>query len=719
MSLKFIKPIFGCAIVVLFLYAALANHAAESNVPQSAPQSSSHSTHAFPFTDDTALEKDQVNIFTRRVPDQKVLFQWREGVPPPTILNLSGVFDNLEHLHLNGTTPEITLIDFGKKDVVTPNLEGETLTLEWRKIGRSTISIRAANPDNGRMVTERIKLEAWSPDYLTMFLTVFGGLGIFLLGMKNMSDGLQTVAGSGLQRMITFVTNNRFSAVAVGMIITMLIQSSSVTTVMVVGLINSQMMGLIQGIGVIMGANIGTTITAWIFALAIDKYGLPIAGVAVFFFLFVKSERIRYIAMSIMGLGLLFFGLQLMQQGFAVLRDLPEFTAWMGMFRADSYLGILRCAAVGCILTLIVQSSSATLAITISLAAMDVIPFDTAAALVLGENVGTTITIVLASIGTSVNSRRAAYFHVFFNLFGVLWVTAVFAQALPIVIWVTEQIPMLFGQEPEFNIRTGIAVTHSMFNIANTILFLPFVRIIARLLVKLVKEDSAQETKRRRLGSLPVRMFETPAISVERSRTEVLRMSSECLAMADGIRPVYTGNIPSTAAADALFEREEWVDTLQDEIIEFTSHLLSGNVSLDVSEQAQNQMRMASEYESIGDYLIVVLKSNLKLRESSLQIPEYLCNNMLELHDATRVLLEHVQTTFVTRRMRIDTLGFIRNEARAITARVKTIRNQFMERMTDERFDPQIIVAINAQLNAYRRVREHAENAAEAMTGVR
>ncbi|MGL4943457.1 MAG: Na/Pi cotransporter family protein [Thermoguttaceae bacterium] len=661
------------------------------------------------------------HLFTRRIPDQKVLFSPSDGVPPPTQINLAGVFDDYEPLKLDGQKPLIELVSAGKKDVVTPILVGDILTLQWKAVGKSTLTLRVTNPTTGRMATEQIKLESWSPDLWAMFLTVFGGLGVFLLGMKNLSDGLQAVAGNGLRRLITAVTDNRFSAIAVGLFFTMLIQSSSVTTVMVVGLINSQLMALTQGIGVIMGANIGTTVTAWIFTLAIDKYGLPIAGVAVFFVLFVRNERMRYVAMSVMGLGLLFFGLQLMQQGFAFLRDLPSFTAWMETFRADSYLGVLRCAAVGCILTLVVQSSSATLAITISLASMNVIPFDTAAALVLGENIGTTITAVLASIGASANARRAAAFHVLFNVIGVVWVTAIFTLALPYVITITEYVPVVFGQKPEFDVRTGIAMSHTLFNVANTVVFLPFVGVFARLLTRYIASDPPSDVagQRRLTLSLNAPLLETPAIASERSRAELLRMLREGLAMADGVRNVYTADFPKPQVVDELFEKEQWMDTLQDEVIAFTSNLLSGNISHDVSEQVQNQMRIADELESIGDYLIVILKSNLKLRESGLAVPEHQLGAMLELHDAARHLLDRILTMYASRRTRYETLALLRSEAKSVTAKVKTIRNQFMERMSSERFDPQVIVALNAQLNAYRRVREHAENAGEAMVGMR
>ena len=234
---------------------------------------------------------------------------------------------------------------------------------------------------------------------------VVGGLGVFLLGMKNMSEGLQAVSGDRLRKMISAVTSNRFMGVLVGLLVTCLVQSSSVTTVMVVGFVNSGIMTLMQAIGVILGANIGTTITGWILVLHIGKYGLPMLGIAAFFFLFSKKDRLRYIGMTIMGVGMVFFGLELMKNGFKPLRSHEEFSAWFHAFQATSYLGIIKCALVGCVLTMVVQSSSATLGITIGLASTGVIEFQTAAALVMGENIGTTITAWLASLGTTTGAK--------------------------------------------------------------------------------------------------------------------------------------------------------------------------------------------------------------------------------------------------------------------------------------------------------------------------
>ncbi|MBN2473276.1 MAG: Na/Pi cotransporter family protein [Pirellulales bacterium] len=544
-------------------------------------------------------------------------------------------------------------------------------------------------------------------------LTVIGGLGIFLLGMKNMSEGLQAVAGAGLRRMISAVTDNRLMATGVGCLVTMLIQSSSITTVMVVGFVNSGFMTLSQAIGVIMGANIGTTITGWILALKIGKYGLPMLGAAAFAYLFSRRDRVHFVAMAVMGLGMVFFGLELMKDGFSIVKDLPAFEAWFATFAADTYFGVLKCAVVGCAVTFIVQSSSATLGITISLAVTGVISVQTAGALVLGENIGTTITAFLASFGATVNAKRAAYYHMVFNIMGVAWITAIFVPFyFPFIQWFVENsVDVLpgIGDGPE----ATIAMTHSIFNIANTILFLPFVQVFARLLQRVVPQRAKEEKPH--LTSLDIRMLETSAIAIEQSRVEVLRMANGCNKMAGWLREILTQDVPDQKIVQKTFHREEVLDAVQDEIVAFMAHLLSGNISLEVSEEARRQVRMADEYESVSDYLANVLKSHLKLEQAGLRFSQDDMDKLLQLHDMVAEYLDMIGTACRQRVPEIITKAH--SQGHAITLRVKELRERFLRKMSEERLDAQLIVAYTAQLNAYRRVREHVLNIAEALAG--
>ena len=403
---------------------------------------------------------------------------------------------------------------------------------------------------------------------LELLYGLLGGLGIFLLGMKNMSDGMQAVAGAGLRRLIGIVTNNRFLATTVGVVVTCVVQSSSVTTVMVVGFVNSGVMELSQAIGVIMGANIGTTITGWILVLKIGKYGLPLLGAAAFFFLFTKSERWRYWAMAIMGVGMVFFGLELMKDACSIIKETENFEKAFQYFQADTYAGVLKCALAGCLLTTLVQSSSATLGITISLASQGVIQYETAAALVLGENIGTTITAFLASLGATTNARRAAYFHIIFNFIGVFWITLIFH-------WYTGLITTFFasdldamvlvnGKETFPNTTTAIAATHTVFNVANTLMFLPFLPLFVRLLNRLVPSKDYKEKPH--LTDLDIRLLETPLLAIEQSRKEIEKMSVGCTKMLDWLGDLCEQEELDKSLVDKLLHREQVLASVQDEV---------------------------------------------------------------------------------------------------------------------------------------------------------
>ena len=544
-----------------------------------------------------------------------------------------------------------------------------------------------------------------------------GGLGIFLLGMKNLSEGMQAVAGNSLRRLIGAVTNNRLMAAGVGTLITCLIQSSSITTVMVVGFVNSGLMTLSQAIGVIMGANIGTTITGWILVLKVGKYGLPILGVAAFVYLFTKKDRLRYIAMAVMGVGMIFFGLELMKGACAAIKDLPNFEQWLARFSADDYLGVLKCMLTGCVLTLLVQSSSATLGITIALALTGAVKFETAAALVLGENIGTTVTALLASLGTTTNARRAAYFHVLFNMLGVAWISLVFFWYKDFVPWlisadVTKAV-IVNGTETFPETTAAIAAVHSLFNITNALLFLPVTHKFARLLERFVPERAPREKPR--LTNLDVRILETPVIAIEQSRVEILRMGDSCTRMMDRLRDVADEDQPDDRKVREVFEREATLDAIQDEVVAFMTDLLSASVPHSVLDEGRCQLRMADEYESISDYVTSILKFQLKLRDQGLSFDGKHRGEVKELHNMVAHYLSMVSESYQLRN--VGVLPEAEAAGAEITLRVKELRDQHLDRVSEEKIDPYVNVAYTSTLNSYRRVRDHVLNIAEAVAG--
>jgi phosphate:Na+ symporter len=559
--------------------------------------------------------------------------------------------------------------------------------------------------------------------FFTIAAEVIGGLGVFLLGMKYMSEGLQAVSGDRLRRMIGAVTNNRLMGVLVGLAVTCLVQSSSVTTVMVVGFVNSGVMTLMQAIGVIFGANIGTTITGWILVLKIGKYGLPILGVAAFFFLFSKRDRLRYIGMTIMGIGMVFFGLELMKNGFKPLRTHEEFNAWFQAFQATTYLGIIKCALVGCILTMIVQSSSATLGITIGLASTGVIEFQTAAALVMGENIGTTITAWLASLGTTATAKRAAYAHVFFNVIGTTWFIAMFPVAIKglssLVAWKTGYNPLSISlgdmDEEKFGqiITAGIALTHTAFNVTNVLVFLPFAGILAKLVTKLVPEKETKEVAH--LTYLDVRMLDTPSLGILQSEGQINFMAESVDGMMLQLKSCLLSTEECKKQETKIFEREEVLDNVQKEIFLFLSNLVSGQVPHEITTKAHQQMRIADEYESLSDYITNVLKGIKKLEQNRMELQGVAKEELLALHERVSNYIAQINKNLKNNDS--NQMAWANTEGNAIAQMMKDFRREHLERLQKEEVSPLFSLVYTDMLNFYRRMKDHSLNIAEVVSG--
>ena len=549
-----------------------------------------------------------------------------------------------------------------------------------------------------------------------MIFTLIGGLGIFLLGMKSMSDGMQAVAGSRLRGLISLATNNRILATGVGLVVTCVVQSSSITTVMVIGFVNSGVMQLTQALGVIMGANIGTTITGWILVLKIGKYGLPILGAAAIIYLFSKGDRVRFWAMVIMGIGMIFFGLELMKDACSLIKEHPSFESWFQSFQANDYFGVLGCALIGCMLTVMVQSSSATLGITISLASQGVISYPTAAALVLGENIGTTITAYLASLGATTNARRAAYFHIIFNLAGVLWITAIFHWYIELVQYVVgddvTKVIVVDGK-PTYDTTATIAATHSIFNITNTLIFLPFLPVFVKLLERFVPAKAYKEKPH--LTDLDVRILDTPLLAIEQSQKEIEKMGDGCTKMMDWLKTLYKQENRDRSLGERLHHRERVLDSVHDELAVFITSLLSGNVPHATAEEARLQLRMADEYESVSDYLANLEKFDRKLRDVELRFTKSQRKDLVELHELLQQHLEMVNDSLKQRNT--DVMTKLETIGKRIRDLLKTLRHKHLEDLSSGNIQPQVSVAYLAALNAYARVRDHSRNIAEAVSG--
>ncbi|MFP4363787.1 MAG: Na/Pi cotransporter family protein [Spirochaetia bacterium] len=459
------------------------------------------------------------------------------------------------------------------------------------------------------------------------FLKIAGSLGLFLYGMNVMSSGIQKTAGDKLQSIMNFMTTNRFMAVLTGFIITSIIQSSSATTVMVVSFVNAQLLNLTQAIGVIMGANIGTTITGWIvailgFKVKLTALALPAIGFGIPLILSKKFGN-RDLGEVIIGFGLLFLGLSFLKDSVPDIRENPEVLEFITNFMGQGIVSFLLFVITGTLLTIIIQSSSASMAITITMAAAGWIDFSAAAAMVIGENIGTTITANVASIGTSVNARRSARAHALFNMLGVVWMAVLFDPFQHMINFIVPG--DVFAAESVELVPQHLAMFHTMFNIINTIIFIPFVKQIAWLVERTVFEKPDKE-ERPQLRYISTALQSTPELSLMEAKYGVARMAKTATTMFDTYRNIFRSTSKKDLGKiEELRKQEDITDQMQEEISSFLAECSLYELNERSNERLNAMIRIVGELESIGDSIfnLSVLWERVQKRNKSLDASAY------------------------------------------------------------------------------------------------
>ncbi len=544
----------------------------------------------------------------------------------------------------------------------------------------------------------------------TIIYTVLGGLGIFFYGMKSMSEALQSAAGDVIKNTISTITSNRYSSVVVGIIVTMIVQSSSVTTVMVVGFVNAGLMQLTSAIGVIFGANIGTTITGWIISIKIGKYGLLFIGMGIFPMLFGKTNRMRQIGRVMFGIGMIFFGLKIMSDGFKPLRTMPEFLEAISYFSGQHYGSYLASVAVGCLLTMIVQSSSAMLGITMALATTGVIQFHTAAALVLGENIGTTITAMLAAIGGNVNAKRTARAHAFFNLLGVVVMLCIFPYYIEFIEWF---IPgeANFTENGEYpNIAVHIASGHSIFNITATILFLPFLKQLANFVIKITPDNNVQQEDHFIMLGEPKDIVPATALAAVR---EELKKQKEVVDKMYALTYELL-NKEGQASSELLAkirDYEQITDNIQKEITVYVIKLLQSPMSSSESKEAQAYMRLSDELESVADYLDRLSSYASKISLDDLFVGEA----KADFFDFYKDVEEFYQdnSSHLDKYDAID-MTVVMRKSEQLRLKAEAIRSRHLERVSEGVYKPLTALTYSDMIVALRKIRSNTQNISEA-----
>ena len=436
------------------------------------------------------------------------------------------------------------------------------------------------------------------------FLRLIGSLGLFLYGMKIMSEGLQKFAGDSLRRILTAMTTNRVTGVLTGVLITALIQSSSATTVMVVSFVNAGLLTLTQSIGVIMGANIGTTVTAWLisalgFKVDIAAFSLPLLAFGIPLLFSGKSSR-KSVGEFIFGFSFLFMGLQALKANAPDLGANPEMLAFVQNYADMGFFSIILFLFIGAILTMIVQASAATMAITLIMCANGWIDYQLGVALVLGENIGTTITANLAALTGNTQASRAALAHLAFNIFGVIWVLILFYPFTNAVSWFVTNVMRI--SDPSVAVSFKLAAFHTAFNISNTFVMIWFVGLIEKTVCFLIK-GKKDEDEEYRLRYITGGMLSTAELSILQARKEITLFAERTGRMLDMVKALfYEKNEDAFLKTYSRVEKYESIsDRMEIEIANYLTCVAEGRLSSEGKEEIRIMLRAVSEIESIAD----------------------------------------------------------------------------------------------------------------------
>jgi len=541
---------------------------------------------------------------------------------------------------------------------------------------------REAVPDDGRFRVRAIQFEAMATNASQMSIVLFGGLAIFIFGMKLMSEGLQRMADRRLKSILQFMTRNRLMAVLAGTAMTAMVQSSSATTVMTVGFVNAGLMTLKQAIGVVFGANIGTTVTAQIIAFKLEELAYPAVASGLLLMMFFKRQNVKFFGQVLLGFGLLFLGMQTMGGILKPLRYSPEFQAWFQLVDCTPVDGgmmpagkALICILIGTLTTVVVQSSSATVGLVLALASQGLIGFYTAVPLILGDNIGTTITANLAAIGTSRNARRTALAHTLFNVFGAAYMYVLFFVPfwngaplfLGFIEWFTPG-DVLHGEEE--NLLRHIANAHTIFNVFNVIAFIGFTGAMARACNFLIPVlDSERDSV---LRYLEPKLLSAPAIALEQAVREVVfmvrkgqkSMNESCELLCDD----------KVAFVDSILEREDVIDKLQHEITSYLVELSRTNLDADESSLIPALIHAVNDAERLGDHAESQVELHRLLKENRLSLME-------EDRNGIRDFQKHLNDEFEAIYRTLE-----KGEASALADahRLDERLNVLMKRLTDE-----------------------------------
>ncbi len=538
-------------------------------------------------------------------------------------------------------------------------------------------------------------------DYLALVTGLCGGLGLFLYGMHIMAAGLQKAAGSRLKKVLEVLTKNKLIGVLVGTLVTAIIQSSSATTVMVVGFVNAGLMNLTQAVGIIMGANIGTTVTSWLVSSAEFLQTDTLAPIAIFIgaalVLFGKKTRTNQIGEIIIGFGILFIGIEMMSNGVQPLSELEGFTTAFKEFGKNPILGL----GVGLVVTAIIQSSSASVGILIALAANGLVTWDSAVYIIMGQNIGTCATALLSSIGASKNAKGAAYIHLMFNVIG------------SVIFSIVAYIFFMFNPDLGARIITPyeISIVHSLFNVANTVILFPFSNVlvkIAEVMCHATKTDADEEGRAMHLDD---RILNSPSIAIASCVKEIVhlgKMAEKNLSLA-----CETLINKDESAIEQIYEREKKIDNLTKVITQFLVKLCNTDVTTEENNYITSLFHTVHDMERIGDHSENLAEFTQTMIDDELEFSDTAKEELREMFGETEKCVKNSITALENDSM--EYAEKVIKEEERVDGLEKGLRDKHIVRLTTNRCSPLVGVVYLDILTNLERVSDLALNVAQVV----
>ncbi|MBQ9120261.1 MAG: Na/Pi cotransporter family protein [Lachnospiraceae bacterium] len=539
---------------------------------------------------------------------------------------------------------------------------------------------------------------------MTNIMGLLGGLALFLYGMQMMSDGLEAAAGNKMKRILEKLTSNRILGVLVGAVITAIIQSSSATTVMVVGFVNSGMMTLRQAVWIIMGANIGTTITGQLIALDVGALAPFIAFVGVAVVVFLKNEKLHHIGNILAGLGILFIGMDMMGSAMKPLAEIESFVDLLTKFE-NPVLGILA----GLVFTAIIQSSSASVGILQELAKSGAIGLNSAAFVLFGQNIGTCVTALLASIGTSRNAKRTTIIHISFNIFGTIVFTTL-SLITPLISWVQ-------GWTPN-NAPAQIANLHTLFNIATTLLLIPIGTFLPKLAELILKDKQGKEEDKDvhclvHIHPINTEKFGTTAISMEATKKELMRMLSMARGNVHSAFDVfYAGD---TKLLGEIEKSEDYVDYLNKEIAKYITTVMTHESTVSGSKVFNAYYAITSNIERVSDHAMNIAGYSNMIQEKQIRFSDMAKQEIRELQSVCDELFELL---FKTPEDVIDWHEKVACMEQRIDDITEEYRNNMLERIQKGSCSDEGSILFSEMLTDFERIGDHALNISNEMVKI-